>query len=257
VPTIRFQVPYVFLVLAHNRRRILHFNETAHPTAAWTARALREAFPFDQLPRFLLRDRDATFGYDFREHLRNMGICEVLSAPRAPWQRAYVERVIGSVRRKCLDPVIVFHESSLRHILNSYFDSYHRSRTPLSLGKDSPQPRAIQPPGNGVRRGGVAGRWTAPPLRTTCCLKGSRIYFGCVLLVLAICPNSARETAAHRRVRFTRLKHGCPFVWRKASAIGCTEFSGGTIVDCGRRKENAKSNPSASQRSSMMSLKTS
>ena len=146
MPTIRFQVLYVFLVLAHDRRRILHFNVTAHPTAEWTGQQLREAFPFDQLPRYLLRDRDAIFGNEFREQVRDMGICEVLSAPRSPWQRAYIERVIGSVRRECLDHVIVFHESSLRQILTSYFDDYHRSRTHLSLGKDSPEPRAIQPP---------------------------------------------------------------------------------------------------------------
>ena len=146
VPTIRFQVLYVFLVLAHDRRRILHFHVTAHPTAKWTGQQLREAFPFDQLPRYLLRDRDAIFGDEFREQVRGLGICEVLSAPRSPWQRAYVERVIGSVRRECLDHVIVFHESSLRRILTSYFDYYHRSRTHLSLGKDSPEPRAIQPP---------------------------------------------------------------------------------------------------------------
>jgi len=94
----------------------------------------------------LLRDRDAIFGDEFREQLQGMGICEVLSAPRSPWQRAYVERVIGSVRRECLDHVIVFPESSLRRILTSYFDYYHRSRTHLSLGRDSPAPRAIQPP---------------------------------------------------------------------------------------------------------------
>jgi transposase InsO family protein len=149
VPTIRFQVLYVFLVLAHDRRRILHFNVTAHPTAEWTGQQLREAFPFAQLPRYLLRDRDAIFGNDFREQVRDMGICEVLSAPRSPWQRAYVERVIGSIRRECLDHVIVFRETSLRRTLNSYFDYYHRSRTHLSLGKDSPEPRAIQPPGMG------------------------------------------------------------------------------------------------------------
>ena len=146
VPTIRFQVLYVFLVLAHDRRRILHFNVTAHPTAEWTGQQLREAFPFDQLPRYLLRDRDRIFGDDFREQVRDMGICEVLSAPHSPWQRAYVERVIGSIRRECLDHVIVFHKSSLRRTLNSYFDYYHRSRTHLSLGKDSPEPRTIQPP---------------------------------------------------------------------------------------------------------------
>jgi putative transposase len=99
VPTIRFRVLYVFLVLAHERRRILHFNVTAHPTAEWAGQQLREAFPFDQLPRYLLRDRDAIFGMEFREQVRDMGICEVLSAPRSPWQRAYVERVIGSIPR--------------------------------------------------------------------------------------------------------------------------------------------------------------
>ena len=146
VPTICFQILYVFLVLAHDRRRILHFNVTAHPTAEWTGQQLREAFPFDQLPRYLLRDRDTIFGDDFREHVRDMGICEVLSAPRSPWQRAYVERVIGSIRRECLDHVIVFQESSLRRTLHSYFEYYHLSRTYLSLAKDSPEPRAIQPP---------------------------------------------------------------------------------------------------------------
>jgi transposase InsO family protein len=146
VPTVRFQILYVFLVLAHDRRRILHFNVTAHPTAEWTGRQLREAFPFDQLPRYLLRDRDAIFGNNFREQVRDLGISEVLSAPRSPWQRAYVERVIGSIRRECLDHVIVFQENALRRTLNSYFDYYHRSRTHLSLGKDPPEPRAIQPP---------------------------------------------------------------------------------------------------------------
>ena len=146
VPTIRFQVLYVFLVLAHDRRRILHFNGTAHPTAEWTGQQLREAFPFVPLPRYLLRDRDAIFGNDFRKQVRDMGICEVLSAPRSPWQSAYVERMMGSIRREYLDHVIVFQENSLRRTLNSYFDYYHRSRTHLSLGKDSPEPRAIQPP---------------------------------------------------------------------------------------------------------------
>jgi putative transposase len=149
VPTIRFQVLYVFLVLAHDRRPILHFNVTAHPTAEWTGQQLREVFPFDQLPRYLLRDRDAIFGDEFRGQVRDMGIHEVLSAPRSPWQRAYVERVIGSIRRECLDHVTIFHETSLRRILGSYFGYYHRSRTHLSLSKDSPEPRSIQPPDMG------------------------------------------------------------------------------------------------------------
>ena len=155
VPTIRFQVLYVFLVLAHDRRRILHFNVTAHPTAEWTGQQLREAFPFDQLPRYLLRDRDAIFGEEFRRQVTDMGIHEILSTPRSPWQRAYVERVIGSIRRECLDHLIVLHENSLRRTLASYFQYYHRSRTHLSLGKDSPEPRSIQP--------GEVGRVVAVP----------------------------------------------------------------------------------------------
>src|SRR5215469_9643429 len=132
--------------LAIDRRRILHFNVTAHPTAQWTGQQLREAFPFEQVPRYLLRDRDAIFGEEFQRQVTDMGIQEVLSAPRSPWQRAYVGRVIGSLRRECLDHVIVFHEPSLRRILASYFQYYHRSRTHLSLEKDSPVPRSIQSP---------------------------------------------------------------------------------------------------------------
>jgi putative transposase len=144
VPTIRFQVLYVFLVLAHDRRRILHFNVSRHPTAEWASQQLRESFSFDQVPRYLLRDRDRIFGQDFREQVRDMDIEEVLSAPRSPWQRAYVERVIGSIRRECLDHLIVFNEASLRRALCSYFGYYHKSRTHLSLRKDSPEPRPIQ-----------------------------------------------------------------------------------------------------------------
>jgi transposase InsO family protein len=146
VPTIRFQVLYVFLILAHDRRRIVHFNVTSHPTSEWTSQQLRNAFPFEHFPRYLLRDRDAIFGHDFKEQVRDMGMKEVLSAPRSPWQRAYIERVIGSIRRECLDQVIVFDESSLRRILTSYLEYYHHSRTHLSLKKDSPEPRPVQGP---------------------------------------------------------------------------------------------------------------
>jgi transposase InsO family protein len=146
VPTIRFQILYVFLVLAHDRRRIVHFNVTAHPTAEWTAQQLREAFPFDQIPRYLLRDRDGIFGQDFRKQVSNMGIKEVLSAPRSPWQRAYVERVIGTLRRECLDHVIVFNAASLHRHVKSFLAYYHESRTHLSLAKEAPEPRPVQPP---------------------------------------------------------------------------------------------------------------
>ena len=144
VPTIRFQVLYVFLVLAHDRRRIVHFNVTAHPTAEWTAKQLREAFPFDQTPRYLLRDRDAIFGCAFREVVKAMGIVEVLSAPRSPGQRAYVERVIGTIRRECLDHLIVFNEASLYRQMKSFVAYYHDSRTHLSLEKDAPESRPVQ-----------------------------------------------------------------------------------------------------------------
>jgi transposase InsO family protein len=149
VPTIQFQVLYLFLVLAHDRRRVIHFNVTQHLTAEWTGQQLRNAFPDDQLPHYLLRDRDGIFGQEFREQVQDMGIAEVLSAPRSRWQRACVERVIGSIRRECLDHVIVFDERSLRRILASYVDYYHRSRTHLSLGKDSPDPRPVEPPAMG------------------------------------------------------------------------------------------------------------
>ena len=139
----------MFLVLAHERRRVVHFNVTAHPSAAWTAQQLREAFPFDQIPRYLLRDRDKIFGDDFRQQVQDMQIQEVLSAPRSPWQRAYVERLIGSIRRECLDHVIVFNEAGLRRTLSLYFSYYHATRPHLSLQKDSPEPRAVQLPGLG------------------------------------------------------------------------------------------------------------
>jgi len=146
VPTIRFQVLYVFLVLAHDRRRIVHFNVTAHPTAEWTAQQLREAFPFEQIPRYLLRDRDRIFGSAFRKDVKAMGIQEVLSAPRSPWQSAYVERVIGTIRRECLDHVIVLNEASLYRHVKSFLAYYHESRTHLSLAKDPPDPRPVHPP---------------------------------------------------------------------------------------------------------------
>ncbi len=108
VPTIRFQILYVFLVLAHERGRIIHFAVTAHPTAEWTAHQLREAFPWESAPRYLLRDRDRIFGDEFVKQVKATAIEQVLSAPRSPWQRGHIERVIGSIRRECLDHLIVF-----------------------------------------------------------------------------------------------------------------------------------------------------
>jgi putative transposase len=144
VPTICFQVLYVFLVLAHDRRRILHIGVTAHPTAAWTAQQLREAFPWDTAPRYLLRDRDRIFGCDFVDQVTAMHMSEVLSTPGSPWQRAYIERLIGTIRRECLDHVIIVSERTLRRHLDRFVAYYHRSRTHLGLRKDTPESRPVQ-----------------------------------------------------------------------------------------------------------------
>jgi putative transposase len=149
VPTVSFRVLFVFVVLAHHRRRVVHFKVTEHPSAWWTGQRMVEAFPEDAAPRYVLRDRDKIYGRDFRERIRGISIEEVLSAPASPWQRAYVERLIGSVWRDCLDHVIVLGEGHLRRILKSYLEYYHRSRTHLGLDKDTPEPRAIEPPETG------------------------------------------------------------------------------------------------------------
>ena len=125
--------------------RVEHFGVTAHPTADWVAQQMREAFPWDTAPRYLIRDRDGAYGPTFRSTVMAMGVDEVVTAPRSPWQNPYVERLIGSVRRECLNHVIVLNERHLRRILVSYRDYYHRSRTHLSLGKDTPDRRSVQP----------------------------------------------------------------------------------------------------------------
>ena len=149
VATITFRVLYVFVVLRHDRRRVVHFNVTSHPTARWAAQQIVEAFPFKDGPRFLLRDRDGIYGEHFSDRVEHMGIEEVLIAPRSPWQNPYVERLIGSVRRECLDHVIVLNEDHLRRILSEYFEYYHEARANLSLERNSPDPRAVQAPDNG------------------------------------------------------------------------------------------------------------
>ncbi len=146
VPTLTCRVLFVFIVLAHDRRQILHFNVTGHPTATWTAQQIRNAFPWDTAPRFLRRDRDGTYGSAFRTCLEAMTIDEVLTAPHSPWQNPYVERLIGSIRRECLDHVIVWNERALYRHLQGYLAYYHEWRTHLALDKDAPVPRAPHPP---------------------------------------------------------------------------------------------------------------
>ena len=150
VPTATFRVLFVFVVLAHDRRRIVHLNVTAHPTAAWTAQQLREAWPWDTGPRFIIWDRDSIYGSDLRRTAEAMGLEEVLTAPQAPWQNPFVERLIGSLRRECLDHVIVWNERSLRRYLQQYLAYYHAWRTHLSLDKDAPVLRPVQPPASGT-----------------------------------------------------------------------------------------------------------
>ena len=149
VPTATFRILTVFVILRHERREIVHFNVTAHPTARWTAQQLVEAFPFDSAPRYLLRDRDAIYGEKVRRRIRSIGVEEVITAPRSPWQNPYVERIIGSIRRECLNHIIILNERHLRLHLKSYATYYHEARTHLSLDKQSPVPRSIEPPDQG------------------------------------------------------------------------------------------------------------
>lgn len=139
VPTIRFRLLFVFVVLSHARRQVVHFNVTAK----WTAQQIVEAFPWDTAPRFLLRDRDRIYGDAFRKRVDSMGMEEVMTAYRSPWQNAYVERLHGSVRRECLDHIIVLNEKHLSRILRDYFAYYHEDRTRLGLDKDTPTERSV------------------------------------------------------------------------------------------------------------------
>ncbi len=149
VPTATFHILFALVVLRHDRRTVVHFNVTEHPTAEWTAQQIVEAFPGNEVPRFLIRDRDGIYGQQFKSRVSNMGIEQVVAARRSPWQNPYVERLIGSIRRECLSHVIVLNERHLRRILRSYFVYYHESRTHLSLTRNSPIAREVDPPENG------------------------------------------------------------------------------------------------------------
>jgi putative transposase len=132
VPTAGWRVLFVLIVLAHYRRRVLHFNVTEHPTAAWTAQQIVDAFPDDSAPSYLLRDRDRVYGDAFRHRVKGMAIGEILTAPSSPWQNPFAERLIGSARRECLNHILVLGERHLRRTLTRYFAYYHRARTHLS-----------------------------------------------------------------------------------------------------------------------------
>ncbi|MHC4340399.1 MAG: integrase core domain-containing protein [Planctomycetota bacterium] len=164
VPTLTFKVLYVFVVLSHDRRRIVHLNVTKHPTAEWTVQQITEAFPGGDEPRYLHRDRDATYGDVFRKRIAAMGIHEIVNAKQSPWQNPFVERAIGSIRRECLDHFIPLGESHLRRALRRYAEYYTRARCHLSLEGNAPEPREVE---SGTRRvraiphlGGLHHRYT-------------------------------------------------------------------------------------------------
>ncbi len=148
VPTISFRFLYGLLIVGHDRRHILWFGVTSHPTAEWIANQLTEACGWEQVPRYLIRDRDRVYGEIFIRRLRSMGIRDRPTSPRSPWQNGFAERLIGSIRRECLDHVVVFGERHLRHVLLSYMNYYNETRTHLSLDKDAPVPRAVERAGH-------------------------------------------------------------------------------------------------------------
>jgi transposase InsO family protein len=144
VPTVGFDLLYAFVIIRLDRRDLVWINVTTSPTAEWVARQITEAFPWDEAPRHLIRDRDRIYGSVVTRRLRAMGIRDKPTAPASPWQNAFAERLIGSIRRECLDHIVVFGEAHLRRILRSYAHYYNSIRTHRSLNKDAPVTRQIQ-----------------------------------------------------------------------------------------------------------------
>ena len=149
VPTVTFRVLFCFIILRHDRRRVVYLNVTEHPTEQWTTQQLIESFPWDESSRYLLRDRDAIYGASFRHRIKNMGMKEVIISRRSPWQNPFIERLIGSIRRECMDHFIVLNEAHLLRILIEYLHYYHESRPHLSLDRNAPVPRHVEPPARG------------------------------------------------------------------------------------------------------------
>jgi transposase InsO family protein len=157
VPTIGSDLLHAFVIVRLDRRDLVWINVTANPTDQWVAHQITEAFPWDEAPRYLIRARDRTYGSVVTRRLRAMGIRDKPIAPASPWQNAYVERLIGSIRRECLDHTIVFDEAHLRRILRGYAAYYNVSRTHRSLNKDAPLHRAIERLGAVVSRPVLGG----------------------------------------------------------------------------------------------------
>jgi transposase InsO family protein len=146
VPTVTFRILWVFVVLHHERRRVLHLAVTDHPAAPWVIQQLREAFPFDAAPRYAILDRDGKYGQEVPLALQSMGVKPVRTAPRSPWQNPYVERFGGTLRRELLDKIIVFNQTQLHRLVREFVAYYHKDRCHLGLDKDAPEPRVVTPP---------------------------------------------------------------------------------------------------------------
>ena len=163
VPTATFGILSVFFVLSLDRRRVLHFNVTRHPTAEWTAQQVVEACAFDLPGRFLIRDNDKIYGMKFRNRVDGLGLRQIRTAFRSPWQNGFAERSVGNLRRDRLDHVIAINERQLRSVIRSYDEYYHDDRTHLGLEMNSPEQRPIEPREMGGSCN-TARRWTAPSL---------------------------------------------------------------------------------------------
>jgi len=144
VPTVGFKLLYGLVIIRLQRRHLVWINVTTNPTADWIARQITEAFPWEQAPRYLVRDRDASYGHAVTRRLAAMGIRDRPTAPRSPWQNGHVERLIGSIRRECLDHVVILGEAHLRQVLATYADYYNQLRTHRSLNKDTPLHRFVE-----------------------------------------------------------------------------------------------------------------
>jgi transposase InsO family protein len=157
IPTLTFECLFAFIVVGHGRRQLLWFAVTRHPTAEWLAQRIVEAFPWDTVPTYLVRDNDDAYGQAFTSRVRTMGIRDRPISPRSPWQNPYVERLIGTLRRDCLDHVLICGERHLRRVLTLYSLYYNETRTHLGLSKDSPLRRAIQRTGTIVTTPTLSG----------------------------------------------------------------------------------------------------
>ena len=156
VPTIGFDLLYALVIVRLDRRELVWISVTTHPTAEWVARQITEAFPWNEAPHYMIRDRDRIYGAVVARRMRAMGIRDKPIAPASPWQNGFAERLIGSIRRECLDHIIIRGEADLRRVLKSYADYYNRFRTHRSLNKDAPVSRSVQRTGV-IRSGAILG----------------------------------------------------------------------------------------------------